>query len=534
MGIKYFQKWIKTEYSSCVTEHLSSNIEIDTLAIDLNGIFHSTAQMILLNHRKLSSLLLSSGIKRKNGHFLSFMFENITKKIHQLVLHVQPSRYLVLCIDGVTGLCKINQQRQRRYKSSFLNTEQEFDTNNFSPGTVIMDELGKYIDKYIRHQCNYHPAWKNIKVIFSNEKVPGEGEHKIFQILSTFSTEDSNKCKTVIYGIDSDIIMLSLIAPPFLDIYIMKEINLNEIEFVHISRLREHIGRDMSPSYAFDPCIFVLYDFVLLSFLIGNDFLPAFDVLSIYDGFYNDVFKRYRIFYQEKGSLCFYTNDDRIISFSYTKLKSFLSLFVNEKDSIEKKYNHSSHSVFPDPIVTSNCSNINDSICLHFSNYRKEYYKTKFPSRIDTSSIVLDYLKGMSWNLQYYVTHKVPDWLWVYPHSFSPLLTDLYSIFDDSFSISPFESNEPVDPIFHLLCILPPKSSVLLPKCLQNTHLLFPQYYPQFIHIDLTGKRKEWEGIVILPLISYSVLSQHYIKQKSKLTTLERKRNIVGVNYMYS
>jgi 5'-3' exoribonuclease 1 len=533
MGIKYFQKWIKTEYSCCVTEHLSSTTKIDTLAIDLNGIFHSTAQMILLNNRKLSSLLLSTGIKKKDGHFVSYLFENITKKINQLVLHIQPSKSLVLCIDGVTGLCKINQQRQRRYKSAFLNTEQEFDTNNFSPGTLIMDSLGKYIDKFIQHQCTYHPLWKHLTITFSNEKVPGEGEHKIFQIITSSCLPSS---RVVIYGIDSDLVMLSLIAPSFLDIYIMKEMNLNEIEFIHISLLRSHIGKSMTPSYEFDSSSLILFDFVLLSFFIGNDFLPAFDVLSIYDGFYSNLFLCYRVFFQEHGTLCFFERTNELISFSYPKLRSFLSLFGNEKESIEKKYNHSLHTVFPDPIVLSNCSRSNDddSICLHFSNYRKEYYKSKFPSSIDIPSIVLDYLRGMSWNLQYYTTHKVPDWLWIYPYSFSPLLTDLSSIFDDSLSLVPFPSNEPVDPMFHLLCILPPNSSSLLPKCLQNTHLSFPQYYPQFIHIDLTGKRKEWEGIVLLPQLSYPVLLQHYKKYKSKLSVQERKRNIVGINYVYS
>ena len=41
-----------------------------------------------------------------------------------------------------------------------------------------MDHFSKYIDWYIRKQISENPLWKNLEIIFSNEKVAGEGEQK--------------------------------------------------------------------------------------------------------------------------------------------------------------------------------------------------------------------------------------------------------------------------------------------------------------------------------------------------------------------
>ena len=38
--------------------------------------------------------------------------------------------------------------------------------------------LSKYIDWYIRKRISEDQYWQSIEVVFSNEKSPGEGEHK--------------------------------------------------------------------------------------------------------------------------------------------------------------------------------------------------------------------------------------------------------------------------------------------------------------------------------------------------------------------
>ena len=49
--------------------------------------------------------------------------------------------------------------------------------------------------------------WKDLDVVFSNEKVPGEGEHKLINYIRKYSNPNDTFC---IHGLDADLIMLSL------------------------------------------------------------------------------------------------------------------------------------------------------------------------------------------------------------------------------------------------------------------------------------------------------------------------------------
>ena len=55
---------------------------------------------------------------------------------------------------------------------------------------------------------NYHKF--NVKnIIISASDEPGEGEHKIFEYIRTHQDEHKNS-NTIIYGLDADLIMLTL------------------------------------------------------------------------------------------------------------------------------------------------------------------------------------------------------------------------------------------------------------------------------------------------------------------------------------
>ena len=70
-----------------------------------------------------------------------------------------------------------------------------------------MDNLTKYLDWYIRCQMSVSPEWQNLEVIFSNEKVAGEGEHKIINYLRKYQRKGESCC---IHGMDADLIMLEI------------------------------------------------------------------------------------------------------------------------------------------------------------------------------------------------------------------------------------------------------------------------------------------------------------------------------------
>ena len=68
-----------------------------------------------------------------------------------------------------------------------------------------------------------------IEVIFSNEKVPGEGEHKIVNYIRKYGSRLESY---MIHGLDADLIMLAL-GTELEKIYILRE-NIYNDSILHI------------------------------------------------------------------------------------------------------------------------------------------------------------------------------------------------------------------------------------------------------------------------------------------------------------
>ena len=153
------------------------------------------------------------------------VFEEVCNTIEQLFHTVNPKKRLILCVDGPAPQSKQKQQRQRRFKSAMENSKSDrttntFDSNSITPGTVFMDHLTKYIDWYIRKKVSNDDRWQQLEeVVFSNEKVPGEGEHKVLNFIRSHNKPDESYC---IHGLDSDLIMLAL-GTKLKHIYLLRE-----------------------------------------------------------------------------------------------------------------------------------------------------------------------------------------------------------------------------------------------------------------------------------------------------------------------
>lgn len=331
-----------------------NGIEYDNLYLDMNGIIHPCC------HPEY----------RKPPETEAEMMQAIFAYTDHIFAMIRPRRLLYLAIDGVAPRAKMNQQRARRFRAAqeaeakareheeasddeLLGRKGAFDVNCITPGTPFMANVARAIRFYVQERISREPAWQRIKVILSDSNVPGEGEHKIVdyirrqrvaglegklkareEVLSSDSAKSTPvydpNATHVIYGLDADLIMLSMAThePRFSvlreDVFALeaeskaqgcrrckqpghfvKSCPMSAADdvskwekkpfiFLRIDILREYLQVEMNPSdleRAID-------DWIFLCFFVGNDFLPHLPSLEIREGAIDiliDIYKRVRL-----------------------------------------------------------------------------------------------------------------------------------------------------------------------------------------------------------------------------------------------
>jgi 5'-3' exoribonuclease 1 len=240
---------------------------------------------------------------------LEHIHERVIQYLLQIVRTVNPRKLLFLAFDGVAPRAKINQSRDRRFRSGVedidffeqlvravgISTEENFEANSISPGTQFLFGLCRFLKERVMELLG--SEWRGLHVLYSDCCVPGEGEHKIMDFLrfskgAQLFPPSTTHC---VYSPDADVILLTLALDlPY--VAIVKEDTSQlpsfswtasstfrkaggpQFELVLISILREYLEaefaeelREVAGSKVQD----VIDDFVLLMAFIGNDFLPV-------------------------------------------------------------------------------------------------------------------------------------------------------------------------------------------------------------------------------------------------------------------
>lgn len=547
MGIFNFFKFFKDKFSQNIYRINSSvknevYIDVDNLMIDMNGIFHTSAQKIFKygSFKPPGDIAFTVDNNQRNQERV---FRDVCENIETILITVNPNRRLILCVDGPAPVAKQLQQSKRRYVSSLSRKEDDpsFDSNCISPGTKFMDHMNKYIDWFIRCKITEDPLWQNLEVIFSNDKVEAEGEHKLQSYVRKYGKPNES---FMIHGLDSDLIMLSLIShcPKF---YILRDDTFdktNNFLLLDMPLIRPQIiemmrwecntlDYDDRPIHKFNE-MWAINDFVFLCFMVGNDFLHHVPALEIVEGGIEVIIECCKRVSADDGHIT--RNQNGKVIFSPKSLANFFQTISEfEKELLERKMVHR-RFYFPDETLIKSVV-INDKTKTYdvdIDKYRSFYSLKHFQKTTDEDmySICHEYLDGLQWVLHYYTT-GVPDWNWFFPYHYTPP-AKVIALALPTYEPKVWRRNKPMLPFQQLLYILPNKSANLLPSPFsQELQLL--KATDMKIEIDLSGKKYEYQGVVLLPFLDFKIIQKIYTKYYGEIHPVEKKRNYLGKTSLY-
>uniref|UniRef100_A0A8C4JTB4 5'-3' exoribonuclease 1 n=1 Tax=Dromaius novaehollandiae TaxID=8790 RepID=A0A8C4JTB4_DRONO len=600
MGVPKFYRWISERYP-CLSQVLKEHQipEFDNLYLDMNGIIHQCSHP---NDDDVHFRISEDKIFADIFHYLEVLFRII-----------KPRKVFFMAVDGVAPRAKMNQQRGRRFrlvkepedkikkaleKGETLPTEARFDSNCITPGTEFMARLHEHLKYFVNMKISTDKSWQGVTVYLSGHETPGEGEHKIMEFIRSEKAKPHHDPNTrhCLYGLDADLIMLGLTSHEAHFALLREEVRFGgkksqracapeetTFHLLHLSLMREYIDYEFSPvkdkiSFEYD-IERIIDDWILMGFLVGNDFIPHLPHLHINHDALPLLYRTYMAILPELGG---YINENghlnlkrfekyltRLSDFDrehfsevFVDLKWFESKvgnkYLNEAAGIaaeearnnkQKKHKAQENSIClaaleknEDEVVTS--KNVledepedDDLFETEFRQYKRTYYMTKMGVEVVSDDFLADqaecYVQAIQWILHYYY-HGVQSWSWYYPYHYAPYLSDIRNISELKIK---FELGKPFMPFEQLLAVLPAASKDLLPKCYQ--HLMISpdspiiEYYPPDFKTDLNGKQQEWEAVVLIPFIDEKRLLQAMESCNKCLKEEEKRRNTHSACLMY-
>lgn len=543
MGIPLFFRFLTQKYPETIKDVDETILIKHQLFFDLNGMIHPCCSKVRKNL-----------LNKDNSHDESNIFQHIETQtmrevvsgIERIIQLVQPTEEAVLCVDGVAPIAKINQQRSRRYKSHILNRlinevkvdadeiADTWDTNAISPGTEFMELLMKGLSQYVQTTNQLTPEMRGFqaKLGLSTSNEPGEGEHKIFQQI-----RDSKSTRVrVVYGLDADLIMLSLISGKS-NIYLLREsvhfgkVDPDKFLMLDIDCLKTAICSEFRGFLQKGDTVSdqqIVRDYLFLCFLIGNDFVPHMPMLHISDGSVDYLLEIYAEVMRETDNSGLISEDGVLQMKAFTLLTQRMA--QDEDEMVLSFYNSYRRKKYGEkPGLTPLQSKIRklefmpltrmtrDTICYQKPHWENRYYRRFLCQETvrseDITNMCRNYCLTLVWIFRYY-SHGCPNWHWFYKYPCCPTAKDIYrylatnpDIVDYQFPLS-----RPISTEEQMLSILPPGSVGLLPTHLQElmTSSTSPirDFYPNSFNIEMSYMRFFHETIPQLPPIELSRIQE--------------------------
>ena len=523
--VRSYRKVIKKLHCN-VEGNIDHNIDsnVDNLYLDSNSIIYDS----------FYNIITEDGL----DDIEEILIESVKDKIEEYIRKVKPKNRLMIAFDGVAPIAKLSQQRSRRYKSWYqkrileklggTKDKVEWDTASITPGTEFMSKLTKSIKKNFANSKKYGLK----KIIVSSSDSEGEGEHKIFKYIRDNEKSHKNE-RTLIYGLDADLIMLSLSHVDVTrEIYLYREtphfiksidntLSPNSDYVVDIKEFGRCLKDDLTLKHGMDTNV---KDYVFICFMLGNDFMPHFPALNIRTTGIETLMSVYSECKKKQNNFKLLDDDGKIVWRNYKELLKILSVREDDliKDEYKKRRNEKNRtrgiegmSVIEDKLLKLPMRerDLEEYINPFNRGWEVRYYKELLDVDVDVEDerrkeICMNYLEGLEWTYKYYVGDCV-DWNWEYKYDYPPLLKDLYK-YVPYFETEFFNKKESsaVSPLVQLSYVVPRKSINLLPLWVVDKigQDRIDEWYKDENEFVWAYCRYFWEGHVKMPRIDIEEL----------------------------
>ena len=636
MGIPSLFSWCVRNYPNIITKCIQ--YDCDYLYLDFNCTIYTAIRVI--DDTVLKSTK-SSDIIKKVILYLDYIINTISPKklIYIGIDGVVPRSKMITqryrryrYMKEKLANTKMMKFDEDTIKHDIL--EENLDMNMISPSTEFMYNLGQEIRKYLTEKKK---TLTKVQMVFSDCSIAGEGEHK----LKTHIIKERNPADNImIYGLDADLLMLGLLLN-YENISLLREAYvLNDtkevkcafdkinIEYLTISIpcLKESILKLFSPANPISlssqiPTSFlahisksnsnsnlaqtdlspptnllglfnklnqknrdynIIVDFVFISFLLGNDFIPHTPCLTVRENgieilalvYKYCVWKDWQT--QTQTSLPFLINvqsaqnilqvsGDKDFNINVQVMTDIMktlaimeddlgkSLTQSRENRIKRWYANSNNRLgrptqsggdgdkpvkaeekveiiehkIPDPILIGYDGWIMRYYYYNCNIFRKEEHEI-------IEKMCNSYFKTLKWIFFYYTDCTPFDWTFTYEYDITPTLTDLSRYLCEipaqklhKLWTEPFIAtiNE-ISPCMQLVYIIPKESSDLLPKCYSKlVHGELSLYFPKEYQMNMYNKRFLWETIPILPYIDDEYMTNLLKEKKCEFTEQEKLRD---------
>jgi 5'-3' exonuclease len=490
MGIPAYFIHIVKNYPKIIKKYLKNMMIVNNLYLDCNSIIYDSLRAFKITPSSPD------------------LIKQVIVKIEEYIVNIKPLNNVIIAFDGCCPISKMEQQRNRRYKTvlnPFASTsENKFNTTCLTPGTDFMNLLDESVSNYFSKRIN-----NNLNIIVSTSSIPGEGEHKIFQYIRN-NPEEHNDNNTVIFGLDADLIMLSInhlkLCP---NIYLYREtpefiksidssLDPNELYVLDIAELSKST---MIP----------YNDYIFICFFLGNDFLPHFPALNIRTGGIDKLTNAYKATIKEgesltNGKTIYWKNVRKLIAFLANQEELFIKNETKSRDRREKTFypnNTLEEKMKKFDALPQTEREMEKFIYPFKEGWQYRYYKTLFKTENTeerVKQICINYLEGIEWTNKYY-SIDCPDWRWRYKYHYPPLLQDLirYIPYFETDFIKDKQPN-PVSTLTQLCYVLPRESLQFLPeKVRKNLLENYSHLYPEKVDFVWCYCKYFWESHAELP-----------------------------------